>query len=612
MAKIYSRTRKRLFLITLIFILSIPVFFNIFLFTFGKTAFFKPMEERVLASLDSSKRILEQKFTILEQQIITSTRLDYIVNLDKEKSEKYFYNLCTSFKDISAAYAGYEDGTLFLATKDGPLKIDLDPRTRPWYKQAKKEGKTIITDFYTDAVTGDLTVTIASPIYKDYRLIGVLGYDVYLKSFTNIVKQIFTSSLFRLIVYDQNLIILYSDNKKDIGKKMNKELLGKDIVKLPVLNKRKKEVLKTFYPKQIFSEKLNLYFLSYIDSKAINQIFQKFALNFIIFSLIIITIFVFSENIVLKRVFIPLHELSDHLFKLSKGNFKYFKSNIPENTELGQVIKSVNYLIETIINVLVKISNLSSTLRNIVNQNNNIVSDLSEFTNNQATSIEEISSILEESVSSINQISENADQGLKKLSESAKKAEEGTLLIDKIISKINALVEQSANINSSLELINELTEQTNLLALNASIEAARAGEAGKGFAVVASEIRKLAERSGQTSKEIADKIGKNNEIVAETLTLVNSSSDTFKSIINIALTANRILTDISQAINEQTEGSKEIISSIDNISESSQQIIEIVDEIRSIAGILNQESNALIKLSHGFIIDSKTKYLPKS
>lgn len=67
----------------------------------------------------------------------------------------------------------------------------------------------------------------------------------------------------------------------------------------------------------------------------------------------------------------------------------------------------------------------------------------------------------------------------------------------------------SKNIDESVKFlssIQEITEQTNLLALNASIEAARAGEQGKGFAVVADEIRKLAETTEKTAKDISQKL----------------------------------------------------------------------------------------------------------
>ncbi|MBX5481537.1 MAG: HAMP domain-containing protein [Myxococcaceae bacterium] len=221
-------------------------------------------------------------------------------------------------------------------------------------------------------------------------------------------------------------------------------------------------------------------------------------------------------------------------------------------------------------------------------------------------STEETSSSMSEMDISIGQVEMNANETAKLSETVSSDAATGVEALQKTLAGIDKIKESSRLASSAIEslgkriqeignilnVIDDVAEQTNLLALNAAIIAAQAGEHGKGFAVVAEEIKDLAERTGASTKEIADLIrsvqdeSKNAvavmnqgvKNVEEGVRLGREAETALKKIYDSANKSTMMVKAIARATVEQARGSKQVTSAIQRIAETVQQISKATNE----------------------------------
>jgi methyl-accepting chemotaxis protein len=185
----------------------------------------------------------------------------------------------------------------------------------------------------------------------------------------------------------------------------------------------------------------------------------------------------------------------------------------------------------------------------------------------------------------------NADN-VKALLEASEVGRTGLQGVSTDIQEIARESEGLLEINSVMQTI---ASQTNLLSMNAAIEAAHAGEAGKGFAVVADEIRKLAENSGQQSKTISTVLKKIKESIDKISRSTGNVLTRFEAIEKEVKTVAGQEENIRNAMEEQGQGSKQILEAIGHLNEITGQVRSSSEEMLEGSKEVIRESQNLEK-----------------
>ena len=291
-----------------------------------------------------------------------------------------------------------------------------------------------------------------------------------------------------------------------------------------------------------------------------------------------------------------MNELSD----LAEGDLT-IRATVSEDIT-GAIADSVNYTTDELRKLVTRVMTTSQEVERATGEAGKVTKDLLSATQKQAAEIRDAGGAVELMTKSIQEVDSSAAQSSAVARRTLEVTEQGTHAVQNSVSSMDAIREQiqdtakrikrlgesSQEIGEIVDLISDITEQTNVLALNAAIQAASAGEAGRGFAVVAEEVQRLAERSGDATKQIGMLV---KTIQSDTQDAVAAMEKSTQGVVDGAQLSNVA----GQALREIEKSTHELADLVNSISVSTQVQTDMASEV---AGFMNDILKITEQTSH--------------
>jgi methyl-accepting chemotaxis protein/DNA-binding LacI/PurR family transcriptional regulator len=285
------------------------------------------------------------------------------------------------------------------------------------------------------------------------------------------------------------------------------------------------------------------------------------------------------------------------------GYYSQLTTQIASALKGAILFRQRDALIQNVAENAAKISDVSDKLTITVTSTKDAMHQIAQSMSQVAKGASEQAQVINQAALSIDnmanasqKIAEDANTGNTYAAQAAKEANDGAVLSSSTVDdmneiklmvgdaseKVKEMSKHSDKISSIVETIEDIASQTNLLALNAAIEAARAGEHGKGFAVVADEVRKLAEKSSLSAKEIAGLVVTIQQSITEAVKSMAKSDTEVANGVSLANKANLALTNIQQAADQVYKRVNEISDSAGSIANQASEMASAVENIASV------------------------------
>ncbi|MCR5698454.1 MAG: hypothetical protein K6G52_02305 [Treponemataceae bacterium] len=281
-------------------------------------------------------------------------------------------------------------------------------------------------------------------------------------------------------------------------------------------------------------------------------------------------------------------------------------SMIQTSTAIEQITANINSVKERVENQSKGVTSSDKTIQNMILK----INELNGSVNLQSDGVSTSSSAVEEMVANIRSVTQILEENTVTVDELGSESEKGRSKINEAVELATTILEKSAGLVEASTVVQNIASQTNLLAMNAAIEAAHAGNAGKGFAVVADEIRKLAEQSNAQGQTINSQLSELQSIIKNVTDNTKEVQNQFEVIFELTGKVQKQESVIKNAMEEQSEGSTQVLQAISGIKNSTDVVREntgvlldggkqIGKEMYNLANVTLEISNSMNEMAAG-------------
>ncbi|MFY9306173.1 MAG: methyl-accepting chemotaxis protein [Bacillota bacterium] len=263
-------------------------------------------------------------------------------------------------------------------------------------------------------------------------------------------------------------------------------------------------------------------------------------------------------------------QMASMISQVAQGAQQQSQDSVQARDRMHQLLAAIEQVAKGAEESAVEVEKTSSTVEDVIHKLAKAV-ELLEKVREEAEHSQERAALGNNSVTSVT-------EGMRHIKEASAET----------LACVAELERGSKQIGEIVEVINEIADQTNLLALNAAIEAARAGEAGRGFAVVADEVRRLAERSSQSTNEISQIVTQLMSAIERTVEFVQRNNNEIDKGAHLADDAGQILREIESDAHTINNSIAELLSLIEELNQLGQNAGEAM---RNLA-VITEESSA--------------------